>query len=38
MRKVIYSMMTTLAGFIERKHSGEARPNEPTLLEWVITR
>lgn len=36
MRKVIYSMMTTLDGFIERKHSGEARPNDPTLLDWVI--
>jgi dihydrofolate reductase len=36
MRKLIYSMMTTLDGFIERKHSGEARPGDPTLLDWVL--
>jgi dihydrofolate reductase len=36
MRKLIYSMMTTLDGFIERKHSGEARHDDPSLLDWVI--
>ena len=36
MRKVIYSMMVSLDGFIERKRSGDARANEPNLLDWVI--
>ena len=36
MRKMIYSMMTSLDGFIERKHSEEAVPKEPSLLDWVI--
>jgi dihydrofolate reductase len=36
MRRLIYSMMTSLDGFIERKHSGEARPDDPNLLDWVI--
>ena len=34
MRKLIYSMMTSLDGFIERKHSEEAVPNDPNLLDW----
>ncbi|HEY5034960.1 MAG TPA: dihydrofolate reductase family protein [Candidatus Dormibacteraeota bacterium] len=36
MRKVIYSMMTSLDGFIERTPPADARPNDPTLLDWVI--
>ena len=36
MRKVIYSMMVSLDGFIERKRSGDAGANEPNLLDWVI--
>ncbi|HEY2599571.1 MAG TPA: dihydrofolate reductase family protein, partial [Candidatus Dormibacteraeota bacterium] len=36
MRKLFYSMMVSLDGFIERKHRGEARPDDPDLLDWVI--
>lgn len=36
MRKLVYSMMVSLDGFIERKHPGEARPDDPNLLDWVI--
>jgi len=33
---LIYSMMTSLDGFIERTPPADARPNDPTLLDWVI--
>lgn len=42
MRKVIYSMMTSLDGFIERTpprpagERGGTQHNDPTLLDWVI--
>jgi dihydrofolate reductase len=36
MRKLIYSMMMSLDGFIERKPSADGRPNDPSLLDWVI--
>jgi dihydrofolate reductase len=36
MRKVIYSMMMSLDGFIERTPPADARHNDPTLLDWVI--
>jgi dihydrofolate reductase len=35
-RKLIYSMMMSLDGFIERPPTGHAGPNDPNLLDWVI--
>ena len=35
MRKLIYSMMMSLDGFIERPPLGGG-PNDPNLLDWVI--
>ena len=36
MRTVIYSMMSSLDGFIERTPPADVRPNDPHLLDWVI--